>query len=72
MQQVKELFDNCTEVFQELLNVRAHLLQRIDTCQIAIHGIHSSLRMLCADNKDLLQQHLQVLLQTMKITLLDV
>ncbi|MCJ8731015.1 hypothetical protein PDJAM_G00191160 [Pangasius djambal] len=59
IEQVKELFDSRTEVFRELLSVRAHLLQRIDTCQTAIQRIHSSVRMLCADNKDLLQQHLQ-------------
>lgn len=67
MEQVKELFDSCTEVFQELLSVRAHLFQRIDTCQTAIQRIHSSVRMLSADNKDLLQQHLQVLQQMMSI-----
>lgn len=60
MEQVKELFDSRTEVFRELLSVRAHLLQRIDTCQTSIQRIHSSVRMLCPDSKDLLQQHLQV------------
>lgn len=67
MEQVKELFDSCTEVFKELLSVRAHLLQRIEACQTAIQRIHSSVRMLCADSKDLLQQHLQVLLQIVEI-----
>lgn len=62
MEQVKEIFDNHTEAFQELLSVRAHLLQRIEACQTAIQRIHSSVRMLCAENKALLQQHLQVLL----------
>lgn len=66
LEQVKELFDRCTEVFQELLSVRAHLLQRIDTCQTAVQKIHFSVRMLSADNKDILQQHLQVFPQIMK------
>lgn len=59
-EQVKELFDSRTDVFQELLSVREHLLQRTDACQTAIQRIHSSVRMLCADSRELLQQRLQV------------
>ncbi|TSV02080.1 Nesprin-2 [Bagarius yarrelli] len=59
MEQVKELFDSCTKVYQELLSVRVHLLQRTGTCQTDIQRIHSLVRTLCADNRDILQQHLQ-------------
>lgn len=63
MEEVKEIFSSCTEVFQELLTVRAHLVQRIDACRAAIQRIHSSVGMLSADDTSQLQQLLQVLLQ---------
>ncbi|XP_062851798.1 nesprin-2 [Trichomycterus rosablanca] len=59
MDQVRELFSSCTEVLQELLSVRAHLLQRIDTCRSAIQRINSSVSMLSTDNKDQLQHLIQ-------------
>lgn len=43
LQQVKELFGDCAEVFQELTAVRAHLAQRVQECRSAVENIQSSL-----------------------------
>uniref|UniRef100_A0AAR2KFY0 Calponin-homology (CH) domain-containing protein n=1 Tax=Pygocentrus nattereri TaxID=42514 RepID=A0AAR2KFY0_PYGNA len=59
MEEVKEVFSGCTEVFQELLTVRDHLVQRIDACRSAIQRIQSSVSMLSTDDGAQLQQHLQ-------------
>lgn len=43
MQQVKELFTDCTDVFEELVAVKAHLAEKIEECQSAVENIQSSL-----------------------------
>lgn len=43
MQQVKELFNDCAEVFQELIAVKTHLAQKMEECRSAVENIQSSL-----------------------------
>lgn len=43
MEQVKELFSDCTDVYEELMAVKRHLAEKIDKCQSAIDNIQSSL-----------------------------
>lgn len=43
MQQVKELFTDCTDVFEELIAVKTHLAEKIEECQSAVENIQSSL-----------------------------
>lgn len=43
MEQVKELFTDCTDVFEELLAVKKHLAEKMEGCQSAIEKIQSSL-----------------------------
>lgn len=43
MQQVKELFNDCAEVFQELIAVKTHLAQKMEECHSAVENIQSSL-----------------------------
>lgn len=43
MQQVKELFTDCTDVFEELVAVKTHLAEKIEECQSAVENIQSSL-----------------------------
>nr|XP_020467229.1 uncharacterized protein LOC109966618 [Monopterus albus] len=40
--QVKELFTDCTDVFEELMVVKKHLAQKIAECQFAVENIQSS------------------------------
>lgn len=39
IEQVKELFTDCTDVFEELIAVRKHLAEKIEECQTAIENI---------------------------------
>lgn len=48
MQHVKELFTDCTDVFEELVAVKTHLVQKIEECQSAVENIQSSLSKLDA------------------------
>lgn len=48
MQHVKELFTDCTDVFEELVAVKTHLAQKIEECQSAVENIQSSLSKLDA------------------------
>lgn len=48
MQHVKELFTDCTDVFEELIAVKTHLAQKIGECQSAVENIQSSLSKLDA------------------------
>lgn len=43
MEQVKELFTDCTDVFEELIAVKTHLAEKIEECQSAVENIQSSL-----------------------------
>lgn len=43
MQQVKELFTDCTDVFEELVAVKTHLAEKIEECQSAVESIQCSL-----------------------------
>lgn len=60
MEQVKELFSDCTEVFQELLKVKAHMKEKIDTYQSSLKNIHSSVDMISSEDRTELDAHLQV------------
>lgn len=42
MEQVKELFTDCTDVFQELMAVKKHLTEKIEECQSAVENIQTS------------------------------
>nr|XP_033499149.1 nesprin-2 [Epinephelus lanceolatus] len=42
MEQVKELFADCTDVFEELVAVKKHLTEKIEECQCAVEGIQCS------------------------------
>uniref|UniRef100_A0A9J7YPI6 Nesprin-2-like n=1 Tax=Cyprinus carpio carpio TaxID=630221 RepID=A0A9J7YPI6_CYPCA len=59
MEQVKELFSDCTEVFQELLTVKAHLIEKIDTYQSSVNNICSSVDMISSEDRTELDAHLQ-------------
>ena len=43
MEQVKELFTDCTDVFEELVAVRKHLAEKIEECQTAVENIQCCL-----------------------------
>ncbi|XP_075344165.1 uncharacterized protein LOC142402517 [Odontesthes bonariensis] len=43
MEQVKELFTDCTDVFEELVAVRKHLTEKIEECQTAVENIQCCL-----------------------------
>lgn len=43
MQQVKELFSDCADVFEELIAVRTHLAEKIEECHSAVENIQTSL-----------------------------
>ncbi|KAF7647688.1 hypothetical protein LDENG_00168300, partial [Lucifuga dentata] len=43
MQQVKELFTDCADVFEELVAVKKHLVENIEDCHAAIEKIQTSL-----------------------------
>ncbi|XP_035985169.1 uncharacterized protein LOC118558730 [Fundulus heteroclitus] len=44
MEQVKELFTDCTDVFEEIMAVRKHLSEKIEECRTAVENIQSCLR----------------------------
>lgn len=44
IEQVKELFSDCTDVFEEIIAVRKHLSEKIEECRTAVENIHSCLR----------------------------
>lgn len=43
MEQVKELFTDCTDVFEELIAVKKHLAEKIEEHQSAVENIQCSL-----------------------------
>lgn len=43
IQQVKELFTDCTDVFEELIAVKTHLAEKLEECQSAVENIQCSL-----------------------------
>lgn len=43
MQQVKELFNDCADVFEELIAVKTQLAEKIEECHSAVENIQSSL-----------------------------
>lgn len=43
MEQVKELFTDCTDVFEELMAVKKHLGDKIHESQLAVENIQCSL-----------------------------
>lgn len=43
MEQVKELFGGCADVFEELIAVKTHLAEKIEECHSAVENIQSSL-----------------------------
>lgn len=46
MEQVKELFTDCTDVFEELTAVRKHLTEKVKECQTAVDNIQHCLKKL--------------------------
>lgn len=60
MEQVKELFSDCTDVFEELLTVKAHLTQKIDTCQSSVKNIRSSVEMVYSEDRIQMETQLHV------------
>ncbi len=60
MEQVKELFSDCTEVFQELLTVKAHMIEKIDSYQSSVKNIRSSVDMISSEDRTELDAYLQV------------
>lgn len=48
MEQVKELFTDCTDVFEELIAVKKHLAEKIEECQSAVENIQCSVTKLNA------------------------
>lgn len=60
MEQVKELFSDCTDVFQELLTVKAHLAEKIDTFKSSVKNIRSSVDTISSEDRTQLDAHLQV------------
>ncbi|TNN59359.1 Nesprin-2 [Liparis tanakae] len=42
MEQVKELFSDCTDVFEELVAVKKHLEEKVEACRSAVESIHRS------------------------------
>ncbi|KAA8578682.1 hypothetical protein FQN60_017502, partial [Etheostoma spectabile] len=58
MEQVKELFADCTDVFEELMAVKKHLAEKIEQCQSAVERIQSSV-----SNVDALQPKVEDQLQ---------
>ncbi|KAJ0009234.1 hypothetical protein NQD34_016649 [Periophthalmus magnuspinnatus] len=43
MEQVKELFTDCTDVFEELMAVKKHLTEKIEECQSAVENLQSQI-----------------------------
>ena len=43
MEQVNELFADCTDVFEEVVAVKKHLSEKVEECQSAVEGIQCSL-----------------------------
>lgn len=60
MEQVKELFSDCTDVFEELLTVKAHLTQKIDTSQSSVENIRSVVEMVHSEDRVQMEAQLQV------------
>lgn len=56
MDQVKELFTDCTDVFEELLAVKKHLAEKIEECQSAVENIQCSLTKLDASGANIESQ----------------
>lgn len=52
MEQVKELFTDCTDVFEELIAVKKHLAEKIDECQSAVENIQCTLSNLDASGPE--------------------
>lgn len=56
MEQVKELFTDCTDVFEELLAVKKHLAEKIEESQSAVENIQRSLTKLDASGANIESQ----------------
>lgn len=56
MEQVKELFTDCTDVFEELIAVKKHLAEKIEECQSAVENIQCSLTKLDASGPNIESQ----------------
>ncbi|XP_063764360.1 nesprin-2-like [Eleginops maclovinus] len=56
MEQVKELFADCTDVFEELVAVKKHLSERVEECQSAVEGIQCSLSIVNASQPNAEEQ----------------
>lgn len=59
MEQVKELFADCTDVFEELVAVKKHLAEKIDECQSAVECIQCSVSNVDA-SEPLVEEQIQV------------
>lgn len=68
MQHVKELFTDCTDVFEELIAVKTHLAEKIQECQSAVENIQSSLGKLDASQP---QVEAQIQVYTVSAVCLD-
>ncbi|CAG5866901.1 unnamed protein product [Menidia menidia] len=65
MEQVKELFTDCTDVFEELIAVRKHLSDKIEECQTAVEHIQSCLSKLNASDTKV-EAHIQDLCEDLE------
>ncbi|KAG7466266.1 hypothetical protein MATL_G00163020 [Megalops atlanticus] len=61
MEQVKELFSDSSDVFQELMAVRQHITERMNECQSSLQSIQSSLSTLSASENPQLPTQIQEL-----------
>ncbi|TRY90471.1 hypothetical protein DNTS_015631 [Danionella cerebrum] len=59
MEQVKELFTDCTDVFKEVLKVKSHLIEKIDSYQSSVENIRSMVDVVSSDDRTQLEAHLQ-------------
>lgn len=53
MEQVKELFTDCTDVFEELMAVKKHLAEKIKECQSGVENIQNSLNNVDASSPEI-------------------
>ncbi|XP_055361732.1 nesprin-2-like isoform X2 [Betta splendens] len=56
IEQVKELFTDCTDVFEELVAVKKHLAEKIEECQSAVDNVQCSVTKLDASGPNIESQ----------------
>ncbi|XP_028293927.1 nesprin-2 [Gouania willdenowi] len=53
MEQVNELFSDCTDVFEELVAVKKHIVEKIEECQAGVESIQGDIAKVDASRPDL-------------------